>query len=822
MKVHLVHHTHFDIGFTDQPEEVVRQQLLYLDQALRLCEGDSAYRWTIESGRLLREWLASRPQSLRERLLALLREGRMELAALDMQILTETATFSELVANTRSCTQLGREYGFPVKTAILDDIGGLAGEMPTALNDCGVQYLILGTSSCQTEVPWADLPYLFWLRSRAGGRLLVWNLGCDRQEPSTDSKLPYAGYGEGAMYLGYHAFPEYLGELDIGVFCCLAGEEREAPMSTRQAFGLLEERLKRNGYPYDEILLQYGGDNRPPAAHLPQLVAALNASGDFPQITLGTATGFFERMEEKHGAEIPELEGLFTDPWNLRINAVPSVLKTARATQRLDEALRLTGCHDEQVREDLLLVADHTLGLNIWGWQDAAAKSADGIRDEAFDEVRKSWRRKRLYAEQAWRRANELEHRMLCKQEETQAVVVRNLAPHAVDGPAELYLGSYAPRLLALKDADGNEVPRQLVGQNRWLLWAEGVPALGLRRLQYAFDSAYDQPYTPLTGDVPTEAPCGAFRLQFRDGALAQILSADGRPLLEGPFALGEPLCETIGDVPKTNEHCCLKECTDRTLARLERRTAALTADGPLFTEVTQHGRLAKGAARVIYRLWKKAPRLEVRVRLDQPETADKRAFYVAFPFAGQGGRHLFDQNAGLATLDRLLPGAMQDLFLCSRYAALETEGLTAVLCCPDAPIVEFGGLNTARWRKPLPYMPQSNSIISLVANNICNTDAPAWSPVCDEFSFSLFLHEGAFSATQAQRDFETATALSARISFAAETAPLPNLPPQIRLHSADDGLWLENLTDTAVAYDFAFQGRRYAGTLAPFALQHK
>ena len=53
--------------------------------------------------------------------------------------------------------------------------------------------------------------------------------------------------------------------------------------------------------------------------------------------------------------------------------------------------------------------------------------------------------------------------------------------------------------------------------------------------------------------------------------------------------------------------------------------------------------------------------------------------------------------------------------------------------------------------------------------------------------------------------------------------APLSNLPPQIRLHSADDGtLWLENLTGETVAYDFAFQGRRYAGTLAPFALTHE
>ena len=31
-KIHLIHHTHFDIGFTDLAEEVISQQLHALDQ----------------------------------------------------------------------------------------------------------------------------------------------------------------------------------------------------------------------------------------------------------------------------------------------------------------------------------------------------------------------------------------------------------------------------------------------------------------------------------------------------------------------------------------------------------------------------------------------------------------------------------------------------------------------------------------------------------------------------------------------------------------------------------------------------------------------
>ncbi|MBO7741091.1 MAG: hypothetical protein J6S21_00925, partial [Victivallales bacterium] len=261
-KIHLIHHTHYDIGFTDQPEEVIRHQLHFLDQALRLCENNPAYKWTIESGMLLREWMKSRSCELQERMIRQLQAGRMTVGALDMQLLTEVATFPELVESIRRTTEMGRKYGFPVDTAILDDVGGLAGELPAAMEACGVPYLILGTGSCQTELPWANLPYLFYLRSKSGSRILVWNLGCDRNESSSESKVPYAGYSEAAIYLGYNSFAEELKEFDLGVELKLKHPETGEIMDAGTIYSLLADRLERNGYPYDELLIQYGGDNR--------------------------------------------------------------------------------------------------------------------------------------------------------------------------------------------------------------------------------------------------------------------------------------------------------------------------------------------------------------------------------------------------------------------------------------------------------------------------------------------------------------------------------------------------------------------------------
>ena len=185
-QIHLIHHTHYDIGFTDLPDEVERQQLTYLDEAVRLAENDPEYCWTIESALLLRNYLESRPQTMVNRLLNLLRKGQLEVAAFDMQMLSETASFPELLENVMRSVRLGKQYDFPVECAILDDIGGFAGELPGLMNEAGLRYLIAGCGAFQTELPWADLPHLFYLESKGGGKILVWNLGNDRKENSCE------------------------------------------------------------------------------------------------------------------------------------------------------------------------------------------------------------------------------------------------------------------------------------------------------------------------------------------------------------------------------------------------------------------------------------------------------------------------------------------------------------------------------------------------------------------------------------------------------------------------------------------------------------
>ncbi|MBR7121637.1 MAG: hypothetical protein IKC94_05300 [Lentisphaeria bacterium] len=801
-KIFLIHHTHYDIGFTDLPDEVEKQQLTYLDEAVELAENDQDYRWTIESGALLRNYLDRRPESQKQRLVNLLKNGQLEVAALDMQMLTETLSFAELLANVSRPAELGKQYGFPVECAILDDIGGFTGELPRIMNEAGIRYLIAGCGAFQTELPWADLPHLFYLKSRCGGRILVWNLGNDRTENSSESAYPFPVYGMGSIYLGYRAFPEIFGHPDLGVDMPMKGDSDEYKLSAAEVFEILTTRLENENYPYSEILLQYGGDNRNPAPELAQLIRRLNATGNYPEIKFCTPSEFFHFMEDKYASQIPEISGILTDPWNLRINAVPAVLKTYRKAQNLNNFLQLRNLSNNQILENLMLTGDHTLGLNTWGWQLLYEENDRSLHAGCFDRYRESWKCKARYANTALYLSCRQEKLLPCTGKFTRekAVIIRNHSPHRISGNAELYLGSYARKLISLTDENGNEIPRQLIGQNRWMIYADDLPALGSKRVFPVYSGEYnDMPQTP-SGTIPPEIKTDFFKIiPAADGSLQTLSSTDGKPIFDAPFALWS---ETILDSDVDGKNCGLKPCIKREYHPLSYRHAEVSADGELFTSITRSGSFPGGEAQISCRIWKHLPRIDFDIRLDLPETADKRCYYAQFPFSGHNGHFRFDQNIGIAEPDMLLPGSMLDLFYCSRYAALENGDMTAILCCPDAPAVEFDGMHTAKWRKEVPLTFSNNHIYSLLYNNICNTDAPAWQQILDSFSFSLTVTAEKFSCAAANNAWFSTTALTAEESFEAPDNGIEPFPLELRVHPAGNGnIYLENSNDFPVRF---------------------
>jgi hypothetical protein len=769
-QVFLVHHTHMDVGYTDLAGEVRNQQLGHLDQVLALCRDNAArppeerFFWTCESALLVRDYLEARPLRRAQELLHALRQGWIELQAFLTQPLTELASAQELVDCLGYACDLGRREGFEVRCGMIDDIGGYTGRLPSVMAQMNVPYLVVGVGAFQVHLPWADLPHLFYLRAKDGGRVLVWNLGIDRRKRPQQMTQLAAVYGQGTLYLVMPFQRALSGAAARGVELDVAHDA--AATSARERFGELEERLAGEAYPFAEVLLQYGGDNGGPDPQLPALIRAIRQRDDMPTLHFTTPVHFFRHMEQTYGPQIPVIDGVITDPWNLRANPAPGTLRRQREAQRLLETVAARQALFEPVRpaerarlEDaalrLQLGSDHTCGLSEWGWEKTFSRSA-GCRDEAFDRYRQSWQDKRQYAEQAGQTLREIERVQRQRLASRRAgsgplVAVWNDSAATHGGECELYLGRGFTPLSALYDLEtGAPVAFQPLGASRYLLDSPAAPAFGLRFLRPEFGAAAPAPQR-------TADPCclrgGGLELRL-DGATGRVLSlrhlATATELLDAEAAdsLGNVVCHDLGGVSHgvleagMQQTCTLRQRPARFVGIEAGPAGALFSSCILRTFIDgPRGPIRSERTLCLYHA---APRVEVLVRVDKPENENKESVSVVFPWAGRGGAFSFDQNLGAVDPHYdLAPGAMQDLFYGCSWAHLWAGAWGVTLACPDAPLLQFGGLRFTRWDDRLPFTADSNHILCQLYHNLLNTDCPVWQEMLDTFRFSLFVHTG-------------------------------------------------------------------------------
>lgn len=856
-KVFVVHHTHMDIGYTDLPQEVMDQHLGHLDQALQLCRQYDDFRWTIESAYLVRDYFRNRDERAGNDLIAALKSGRMELQAFETQPLTELLSADELFKCVGYACGLGQDNGFPVKCAMINDIGGYAGRLPSVLNACGVEYLTAGIGAFQVHLPWADLPHLFYLKAKDGARLLIWNLGIDRElEPSMMTDL-MAVYGMGANFLINPAIKEYFNSSERGVEVDVKAENT-SPSGVAQKFSELIDRLNRENYPYEEIMLQYGGDNRGPSELLVPAVRALNADGRMPEVEIVTPRCFFEYMQAKYDGVIPEVQGVVTDPWNMRANPAPTPLKKYRAAQRVyaaaESRIAMNDIKEIEyidrlravVAENLQLYGDHTCGLSEWNWHESL--DASDCRNIAYDRYRASWERKAFYADAAHDGAAKLA-RLVRNQSISEAaqgqpsIIIWNNASVETSGAAEVYLGRDANAINALCDKSGQPVPFQIIGANRYLIQVENIPAFGSEVLQVEFDEPQTlvPPKLPEVKAVPDSFLNRFMRVELDtcDGSIKSIIDAgSSREILDrkSKWKFGDFVYSVIDDVDLSAKHAGMKICNETRYPETIVTGAEVISDGPVAMVIRQKGVIAE-AQNSIYAdrdliLYYNQPRIDVKVRVSKPESAQKESCYVAFPFAGKNGSFRFDQNIGMVnTAEDLLPGAMQDMFYCSRFIAVNEDDFGAVICCPDAPILQLGAINTAKWLQQYPFAPETNHIYSHIYHNLLNTDCPLWQDIIDTFEYHVFISSGKFDYAAAQHNWGGAVLLTAAYANGAEMYGVPEAdgefkiePECIRMldwhkHSSGSTMRLENPLPETVDVMVSYNGETHNFSMKPCAI---
>ncbi|MCK5805701.1 MAG: hypothetical protein KAI66_22905 [Lentisphaeria bacterium] len=808
-RVFVVHHTHMDVGYTDLPHEVMDQHLGHLDLALDLCREnpdlppERRFHWTCESALLVQDYLACRPRMRRDELLTALREGWIELMAFLTQPLTELCDAQTLVDCLRYAMDLGRHEGFEVSCGMIDDIGGYAGRLPTVMSEMGVPYLVAGVGAFQVHLPWADLPHLFYLQDKGGARILVWNLGIDRLRTPQEMTNLAAVYGQGALYL-IMPFAKAFGDRGArGVELDVAADSVSIDARTR--FGELEERLAAERYPYAEVLLQYGGDNRGPDPQLSTILQGINDCADMPPVQLCTPSVFFREMVRLHGDSIPVVEGVMTDPWNLRVNPQPvgvSMHRRAGALLNAAEArlaLRGERATSEETtlvvdaRRNLQLTADHTCGLSEWSWPREFEEAGDR-RAPAFDRYRRSWSAKRFYGESALRAAERLDRMARHKIStglagKARRLVVWNDTPYLASGPATLYTGRGGPDLQSVRDSSGNEIPMQRVASKRYVLWVENVPGYGCVVLVPVLGKTADSP----ADSAPFGGPFLRLQIAAESGRIRSVRDAKSDVEYlddDTSLGLGETVYERLEGVPTDNAQAGMKQNFPRLVQPVRTESVEVSATGPVFDELTVCEQVdgAAGSVRVVrtVRVYRTARRIDVDVRLDKPENEAKEAVQIAFPFAGDG-EVAFDQNIGWVDPSaELIPGSLQDAMHCASWALSRSGVGTAILACPDAPIVEFGRPRLGEWSDEFPFVAGNGHIFGFIYQNLLNTDCPIWQELLHTFRYVCVFEPDAVGAAFAERvGTQALTPLRADL-LEHSAMEVGAMPPQLEIGHPD------------------------------------
>ncbi len=177
-EVVVVFKTHFDIGYTDLvPRVLENYRTTMIDKALAVCDqtrdlpAEERFVWTLPGWPLTQILGPLQTDARRERIGAMIREGRLVWHALPGTTHTESLELEDLVRGMGFSSRLARQFGQDLpRDAKMTDVPSHAWALPTILARAGVTFLHLGCNGASTP---PDVPILFWWEGPDGSRVLT-------------------------------------------------------------------------------------------------------------------------------------------------------------------------------------------------------------------------------------------------------------------------------------------------------------------------------------------------------------------------------------------------------------------------------------------------------------------------------------------------------------------------------------------------------------------------------------------------------------------------------------------------------------------------
>ncbi|MEV7626933.1 hypothetical protein [Actinoplanes sp. NPDC089786] len=832
--VHLVHHSHLDIGYTDPQGRVLAEHLSYLDSALDLIRetddwpDDARFRWSVESLWSFEQWCANRPAAAVADMIDRVRQGRIELTAMPFNLHTETCSTDELHELLRIARDIRRRHGVDIRAAMQTDVPGAVGGLVDVLAENGVRYLSVAHNWAGRSVPHLtggqDVPRLFWWRAPSGERVLVW---------STDTPHGLA-YMEGSV-LGFDVSYDMVDDLLPAYLTALA--TRPYPYDGR-AFGfpVPDAPLHRPPYPWDILHLRVQGrfgDNAPPRRIMAETVRRWNSEWAYPRLRLSHNEDFFTEAERRYSERLPSFTGSWNDWWADGIGSAARPLQLVRRAQ--------AAVADAQTVSTI---------AGLRGAPGAATDTADArgvyLNASLFDEhtwgAADPWTHGDDHTHSGEEQWHWKYHTALAAHDDAERLLTRAVARLAgtLDGGAALYVVNPAahartgvvtafvpesriPIETPLSVADprtGKSLPVEETPQlnpthreaGRFLhIAVDDVPPLGVLRLDLVDAGPPTAAAPPPAGSV-LENDELRVEVDLATAAIHSIIDKrTGAELVDpsGTFGFNAYVYDHYATAGGINHQSSKTEATANLAllgSRGTARPAALVDAGR--TAVRQwltYESVAPGAdwVRTTLTLRPGTGVLEIENRIAKPATMAKESAFFAFPFAFPDPVLRIDATATVNGTDLpYVPGGAAHMQAVRHWIGLHADGFGAAWVTVDAPLVQLGAI-------AVPYAPfpvstpshEPGTIYSWVHNNLWDTNFPSRQAFEMTFRYRVTASPSdspdttsAFAARVAADATNPLAAVPAPAS--APTGPIAAAGPAVTL--SDDRVRLAGLTTPA------------------------
>ncbi len=813
--IFLIHHSHTDIGYTNDQPIVWDLNTRFIDEALALAEkyaernSDGAFRWTIETTAPLQRWLHYASTRDVERLQMLERRGRVEITGMFAH-LTPLVDTDQLIESFQFLRVLREDYGFTIKHTMNCDVNGVNWPFVDVLLDCGLEGHSMAINS-HFGGALRPRPYPFLWQGPSGRTLPVFN-------GWTYDK----GWREG-----------------IG---------RDAHDFENVRWPRLQRHLMEIGYPLPILMLQsyhpYGDVGT--AYDFTPFIDAWNKAGKSPRIVMATPSMWWDAVKP-HLDKLETLRGDWTDFWNF--GAISSARETAinrRSRQTLKNAdalfaslAQLTDKTPWSAQSFARYRSEAYWNLNFWDEHTWGADTS--IRQPAGEDTISQWHHKASYAYTARSLSQLLQRdavadlaRLVARENAGDLLVVNPLPwSRTVSGRVPNFV--LEPRGLP----DDSTAGRHHQDRNTLLDELSGIalPSTNLEGLSYKVVPRADlldlSAQSAVTEDATTENH--RYRLTF-DKTIGGITSLYDKLLAhewvdaETSHRLNAYVHEEVADIEHAWPRSLLFQ-NDWNADDAEipsgwkpewqaRRTSATRVlshkvfQTPLGTTVVQeleapgvHGVLTQKVF-----LPKDEPYIACDSVWEMGMVDHPEATYILFPFnlPGSTARYDVGGQAVIPETDQL-PGVCRDYFTVQNWVDFSNDELGVTITMPQNPLVQLGDFHFGHDQRH--FSLEQPQLLGWVTNNYWETNFRASQPGQVEAHYRIYPHKGPFQEGEAHRVGQEAAQTQLLVqhlgepvdaTFLPSEGSLINLPAEpiqtLHLKPVDGGIIarLLNASDTA------------------------